>query len=182
MTLDNAPIIGRQVSKVLKFEEFVYKGVLLWSLLHIRALVSLFTLLKLGNWLHKLNSDCYWVKFRYDLLQHFLFECGISGKEEKECVNIGVKGLNTPECERYNAMLGMALLKALDMLIVKIAIKELTYLRSFALIVFNCGIQQLVVDDGTIMEVSSKLKQEVLVIGRWGLLVVDVAPMLQLWW
>ena len=28
MTLDNAPIIGKQVGKVLKFKEFVYKGVL----------------------------------------------------------------------------------------------------------------------------------------------------------
>ena len=47
MIAKNAPIISRQVGKVLKFEESIYKGVLIHSFFHIRILVLLFVPLKL---------------------------------------------------------------------------------------------------------------------------------------
>ena len=110
MTAVNVPQIGSQLGHIISFEESVHDGVLMRTFLRIGILIPIDKPLKLGFWLHKPNDNRYWIKFKYERLQHFCYGCGLLGYEQRECNNprTWALGPDTSEYKRYNAKLGVA--------------------------------------------------------------------------
>ena len=48
ITVDNIPIIGSQLGTVMKYEDFMYNGILLHPYMHIRVLILVNVSLKWG--------------------------------------------------------------------------------------------------------------------------------------
>ena len=57
--------------------------------------------------------------------------------EQKECVNLKVQGLNTPEYKGYNSKLGVAPVRALDVMIAELIGKDLPTSRNLYPIMSN---------------------------------------------
>ena len=108
MSLENIPLISKHLGKLLSFEKAIVNGVLIRPFLRLRILVSLGVPLKLGFWLNKPSGERCWIKFKYERLQHFCFNCGILGHEQKECSQPRIWSSDTLEYKRYNASLGVA--------------------------------------------------------------------------
>ena len=71
MSVENIPLIRNQLGHIINFEDSLFKGVLTRSFLCIRVLLNLSQPLKLGFWLFMSNEECIWIKFKYEMLQHF---------------------------------------------------------------------------------------------------------------
>ena len=68
MMVKNVPIIGKNLGRVLQYEDPIYNGVFIRYFLCIRVMVSLDFPFKLGFWLDKTNVKRCSVRFKYEKL------------------------------------------------------------------------------------------------------------------
>ena len=116
-------------------------------------------MLKLGFWLHKINDEKCWIKFRYERLQHFCYGCGILGHEQCEYNRPRVWGSDTSKYKRYFAKLGIAPTRSLDTLSMDLNFGSLFQRMENPTLNLQPSPQTYALNETTICEVSKRLEQ-----------------------